>query len=133
MAVGSNRWTRPAGDFHTGPRRRAHSSTSSLGAFGARADEVPRLRVLWLMAAAALLASAVWGRLAYWQVSQHARLSAAAEAQYSKYVVLPAQRGMIYDARGRPLAVDTTVYDVFVAPKQVADGKRDALATQLSS
>jgi len=40
---------------------------------------------------------------------------------------------MIFDAKGRPLAVDTTVYDVFVSPSQVRSDARDALAGQLSS
>ncbi len=128
MAVGSERWTRPAGDFHSGPRARSSVSVR------VNNPEAPhRLRVLWLLAIAGLLASAIWGRLAYWQVTQHARLSAIADAQYSKYVVLPAQRGMIFDAQGRPLAVDTPVYDVFVSPSQVTASERDALAAQLSA
>jgi cell division protein FtsI/penicillin-binding protein 2 len=132
VAVGSERWTRPTGDFHSGPRARARSSTR----VRIRVDnpeQLHRLRVLWLLAIAALLASAVWGRLAYWQVTQHGRLTAMADAQYSNNVLLPAQRGMIFDAEGRPLAVDTTVYDVFVAPSQVPTSERDALASELSA
>ena len=126
MAVESQRWPRPVGDYHTRPRR------APLAAVAVRAEEAPRLRVLWLLALAALLAAAVWGRLAYWQVTQHSRLSAVAEAQYSKYVVDPAQRGMIHDRYGRPLAVDTTVYDVFVSPDQVPAADRDGIASELS-
>jgi len=129
VAVGSERWIPPAGDFHSGSRSRAKSSVSVRVH---DSEKMHRLRVLWLLAVAGLLASAVWGRLAYWQVTQHGRLSAIADAQYSKYVALPAQRGMIFDAKGRPLAVDTTVYDVFVSPTQVPASQRDALATQLS-
>ena len=130
MAVGSERWTRPAGDFHSGPRARAKASVSVRVH---NPEAVRHLRVLWLLAIAGLLASAVWGRLAYWPVTQHGRLSAIADAQYSDNVVLPAQRGMIFDAQGRPLAVDTTVYDVFVSPTQVPASSRDALAAQLSA
>jgi cell division protein FtsI (penicillin-binding protein 3) len=130
MAVGSERWTRPTGDFHSGPRAQARASVSVRVH---NPEALHRLRVLWLLAIAGILASAVWGRLAYWQVTQHARLSAIADAQYSKAVELPAQRGMIFDAQGRPLAVDTTVYDVFVSPSQVPASQRDALAAQLSA
>lgn len=128
MAVGSERWSRPVGDFHTRPQRAVAAPRATW-----RPEDAPRLRVLWLLAAAALLTAAVWGRLAYWQVTQHGRLTAIAEAQYSKYVTLPAARGMIYDSAGRPLAVDTTVYDVFVSPSQIAAADRDSLATQLSA
>ncbi|HEX6488202.1 MAG TPA: penicillin-binding protein 2 [Candidatus Dormibacteraeota bacterium] len=128
MAVGAERWSRPNGDFHTAPRRAAAAVTVRRSG-----EELHRLRVLWLLAAAALLASTVWTRMAYWQISQHGRLSAIAEAQYSKYVDLPSTRGMIYDSSGRPLAVDTTVYDVFVSPSQIPAGQREALAEQLAA
>lgn len=128
MAVGSERWTRPVGDFHTGPHPAVARPRQAQ-----RSEDVPRLRVLWLLAMAALLAAAIWGRLAYWQVSQHGRLSAIAEAQYSEYVTLPAERGMIYDSQGRPLAVDTTVYDVFASPDQVPAAQRPLMADQLAA
>ena len=52
-----------------------------------------RLRIFWLMAAAALLASALVARLAYWQVAQHQHIVALAAAQHDTTVVLPASRG----------------------------------------
>ena len=56
-----------------------------------------RLRILALLLVAALLAGAVWARLAYWQVLRHVQLSAQAQAQYHEVVELPAVRGAIFD------------------------------------
>jgi cell division protein FtsI/penicillin-binding protein 2 len=91
------------------------------------------MRVLWLLAAALLLASVIWGRLVYWQVLQHTRLSADALTQYSKVVELPAARGLIYDRNGQPLAINETVYSIVVAPDQVRTADRDHVAAALSS
>jgi cell division protein FtsI/penicillin-binding protein 2 len=92
-----------------------------------------RVRVLWLLAAALLLASVIWGRLVYWQVLQHSRLSADALTQYSKVVELPAARGLIYDRNGQPLAINETVYSVVVAPDQVRTSERENIAAALST
>jgi len=91
-----------------------------------------RMRVLWLLAASLLLASVIWGRLVYWQVLQHTRLSADALNQYSKVVELPAARGLIYDRSGQPLAINETVYSIVVAPDQVRTADRDHVAAALS-
>ncbi len=91
------------------------------------------MRVLWLLTAALLLAGVIWGRLVYWQVLQHARLSADALTEYSRVVELPAERGMIYDRNGQPLAINETVYSVVVAPDQVRASRRDQVAAALSS
>ena len=66
--------------------------------------------MLWLIVIAGVLASAVWGRLAYWQVVEHGRLSGQAIAEHSEVVTLPASRGVLLDREMRPLAVNTTVY-----------------------
>ena len=105
--------------------RRARLGTPTAG--------LPRLRVLWLLAASVLVAGVVWSRLAYWQIAEHAELSAAADAQYSKVVTLPAQRGHVFDRNSKELAVNTTVYSVFVSPEQVPPGEREQVAAQLST
>jgi len=97
------------------------------------AEAAPKFRVLCLLLAALLLAAAIWGRLAYWQVAQHRELAAVARAQYSKVVPLPAQRGGIYDSGMRPLVVNTQVYSVFVSPEQVPAAAREPVASALSS
>jgi cell division protein FtsI/penicillin-binding protein 2 len=85
------------------------------------------------MLASVVLAGAVWTRLAYWQVAQHAELAEVARAQYTKVVPLPAERGTIYDSSMRPLVVNTTVYSVFVSPEQVPARAREDVAGALSS
>src|ERR671936_394200 len=97
------------------------------------AETLPRFRVLWLLVAAAVLAAAVWGRLAYWQVARHGELAQVARDQYTKVVPLPAERGTIYDAHMRPLVVNTEVYSVFVSPEQVPASSRDRVATALTA
>jgi cell division protein FtsI/penicillin-binding protein 2 len=92
-----------------------------------------RLRVLWLLAAAMLLASTVWTRLAYWQVIQHGYLTEAADAQHVANVVMPAARGLIYDSAGRPVALDTTVYDVSITPPQVLPREREKVALAVAA
>ncbi len=92
-----------------------------------------RLRILALLLVAALLAGAVWARLAYWQVLRHVQLSAQAQAQYHEVVELPAVRGAIFDRNLTQLVVNTTVYSAFVSPDQVAQGVRERVADGLSS
>src|SRR6266705_3411608 len=92
-----------------------------------------RLRILTLLTIAALLAGAVWGRLAYWQVFRHVQLSAQAQAQYHEVVELPAVRGAVFDRNMTQLVVNTTVYSAFVSPDQVAPADRERVASGLSS
>src|SRR6266853_315891 len=108
------------------------------GALAKRAPRVERvmgarLRILALLLVAALLAGAVWARLAYWQVLRHVQLSAQAQAQYHEVVELPAVRGVIFDRNMTQLVVNTTVYSAFVSPDQVAAADRDRVASGLSS
>lgn len=102
------------------------------GHFGARRPSF-RVRALWLLAAAFLLASLIWGRLVYWQVYQHHKLAGEALTQYSKVIELPATRGMVYDRSGQPLAINEVVYSVFLSPDQVPKARRTAVATALST
>jgi len=90
------------------------------------------MRVLWLLTACLLLASVIWGRLVYWQGLQHGELSKWAVRQYEQVVPLPPARGVIYDRELRPLAVNTTVYSVFVSPTAVPPDQRALVATTLS-
>ena len=108
----------------------------SSGALRLRAPKVEhvfgaRLRILAMLTLAALLAGAVWSRLAYWQVVRHGQLAQQAQAQYRELVELPAVRGAIFDRSMTQLVVNTTVYSAFVSPDQVSAGARDAVATGL--
>jgi stage V sporulation protein D (sporulation-specific penicillin-binding protein) len=88
--------------------------------------------VLWLAVMALLLATTIWGRLAYWQVARHGYLSQLAVDQHLTEVPLPASRGMIYDRDMRPLAINTTVYDVTLAPDLVRPAERERVAEALA-
>jgi cell division protein FtsI/penicillin-binding protein 2 len=92
-----------------------------------------RLRVLSMLAAALLLAGAVWLRLAYWQVMQHNLLTQQAQAQYRELVQLPAVRGSIFDRNLTQLVVNTTVYSAFVSPDQITPDQRAGVANGLAS
>jgi cell division protein FtsI/penicillin-binding protein 2 len=104
---------------------------SSTPAVSAR--QPPRLRPLAMLLLAVVLGGAVWGRLAYWQVGQHGRLSTLAESQYSQTVQLPASRGIIYDRDMNPLAINNTVYSVFVSPQLVPASRREMVADRLAT
>ena len=80
----------------------------------------------------ALLAAWVEGHLVYWQLVEHGRLSQWASDQYQKSVPLPATRGVIFDRAGRPLAVNTTVYSIYISPDAVPAAQRDQVAAELA-
>jgi cell division protein FtsI/penicillin-binding protein 2 len=80
-----------------------------------------------------ILAGSIWARLFYWQVLEHGELSQWAAGQYEKVVPLPATRGVLYDRDLRPLAVNTTVYSVFVSPAAVPPEDRERVAATLTS
>lgn len=85
-----------------------------------------RTRVLVL---AALLAAAFGGvaaRLVQLQIVRHGELSAMAERQYSRTIVLHAQRGPIVDRHGAPLAASAPAESLFVQPRHVGDPARAA-------
>ena len=124
MAVESGRLGFPQGVRHRAGRPRTSSRT-------VRADN-PRLRVVAIGLVVALLAGAVWTRLAYWQLVEHRQLSQWAASQYEHEVPLPAARGILYDREHRPLAVNTTVYSVFVSPDAVPPADRDRVAAGLA-
>ena len=91
-----------------------------------------RLRILWLMAAAATLAAVLLGRLAYWQVVQHGHIVALAAEQRQVTFTLPASRGRILDRGQQLLASDTPVYDVVAAPTLIPADRRAATAAILA-
>ncbi|HEY8740760.1 MAG TPA: penicillin-binding protein 2 [Candidatus Dormibacteraeota bacterium] len=95
-------------------------------------EERGRLRIFWLMAAAALLAAVLVGRLAYWQVAQHDHIVALAAEQNQVTFSLPASRGRILDRNQQLLASDTPVYDVVAAPNLVPATRRSATAAALA-
>ena len=96
----------------------------------ARTDR--RLRLVLLIAIFALVACALIGRLAYWQIGQRDRLVGMARSQLQRTIVDPSQRGSIYDRSGT-VALATTIYrDVLWAtPAVIPEGRRADVADEL--
>ena len=89
-------------------------------------DAAVRTRVLVLAAILALAFGGLTGRLAWLMIVKHGELSQLAERQYSRTVVLRAQRGPIVDRRGVALATSTATESLFVQPRSVGDPVRIA-------
>jgi len=67
------------------------------------------------------------GRLGWLMVVKHGELTQLAERQYSRTVVLYAQRGPIVDRQGSALATSTSTESLFVQPRGVGDPVRVAM------
>jgi cell division protein FtsI (penicillin-binding protein 3) len=85
-----------------------------------------RTRVLVLAGALALAFTGVLGRLAWLQIVRHAELAAMAERQYSRTVLLQAQRGPITDRNGAALATSSPAESLFAQPRALGDPVRVA-------
>lgn len=88
--------------------------------------DVFRTRVLVLAAILAVAFGSVALRLGWLQLVRSGELSAMAERQYSRTVILHAQRGPIVDRHGAPLATSTAAESLFAQPRQVGDPVRVA-------
>jgi cell division protein FtsI (penicillin-binding protein 3) len=89
-------------------------------------DAAVRSRVFILAAIVALALGGLTGRLAWLMIVKRGELAQLAERQYSRTIVLPAQRGPIVDRRGAPLATSTATESLFVHPRSVGDPVRVA-------
>jgi len=85
-----------------------------------------RPRVLVLAGILALALTGVVGRLGWLQIVRHGDLAALAERQYSRTMVLQAQRGPIVDRSGAPLATSSPAESLFAQPRAVGDPVRVA-------
>ena len=85
-----------------------------------------RTRVLVLAGILALAFTGVVGRLGWLQVIRAGDLAAMAERQYSRTVVLQAQRGPIVDRHGTALATSSPAESLFAQPRGVGDPVRVA-------
>lgn len=120
------RSSRPAWDGGRRWRERDRSEKATL----LRARE--RQAVLFLLLAGVL--AALLGRTAYWQLGQRDALAARADAQHLRAFAIPAGRGAIYDANGRPLAVSVTQDSVITDPDVIRSVKAmDAVAATLAA
>ena len=85
-----------------------------------------RTRVLIVAAILSVAFGGLVARLVHLQIVRHAGLAALAERQYSRTVVLHAQRGPIVDRHGAPLATSSPAESLFAHPKTVGDPVRIA-------
>jgi cell division protein FtsI (penicillin-binding protein 3) len=90
------------------------------------AQPVTRVRIV--QGAFALAIVALLARSAQVQLVDGAEHAAAAAAQRTERVELPARRGGIYDRNGVTLALTQEVFHVGVAPNELANKARDAQA-----
>ena len=98
----------------------------------ARTDR--RMRLVSLIAIFCLVAVALTGRLAYWQLSQRERLVALAHSQLERSVVQPSQRGTIYDRSGTVVLATSVSRDLLWAtPAEIPAERRAATADALVS
>jgi cell division protein FtsI/penicillin-binding protein 2 len=70
--------------------------------------------------------AALGARTAWIQTVRSSSLAALARAQTKASLVLPAQRGTIYDRLGTPLAIGEQATDVIADPMQIADPRHEA-------
>jgi cell division protein FtsI/penicillin-binding protein 2 len=97
----------------------------------ARTDS--RARALFLLIIAALVATMVGGRLAWWQLVEHDRLTAMAVSQFAQVAEIPAERGEIRDAKGVLLATSIQVQSVYATPPTVKKGDPERAAIMLAT
>lgn len=90
----------------------------------ARTDS--RARALVLLVLLSVMATAIGGRLTFWHVVEHDRLTAMAADQLAQVQEIPAERGVILDDRGQLLATSVQVYSVYATPPQVRNPAAEA-------
>src|SRR5258708_9912474 len=84
------------------------------------------------MALAGVLASVLIGKLVYWQLLEHQKISLLAAREHQGTFKLPAQRGRIFDRNGQLLASDTPVANVVADPSLIVQSARPHVASALS-
>jgi cell division protein FtsI/penicillin-binding protein 2 len=91
-----------------------------------------RARLIALLVVFAVIALALVGRLAFWQVGQRDMLLARAAAQTSVQFEVPARRGEIYDRSGTVVLATSVERDrLAAAPKQMSGSARTHTAEAL--
>ena len=84
------------------------------------------------MGMAAVLAAVLVGKLVYWQVVEHQKISLLAAKQHQVTFKLPSQRGKIFDRSGQLLATDTPVANVVADPSLIPQAARSQVAGSLA-
>src|SRR5437868_6310955 len=91
-----------------------------------------RRRLLAVLLGLLIVATALVGRLAFWQVVQRDRLASLAEQQTMVRSEQASHRGTIYDRTGTVVLATTVDRSRLVAaPKQLSEARRAAVAAML--
>ena len=85
----------------------------------ARTDS--RARALFLLLVAAIVATGIGTRLAWWQIVERDQLVSVATNQLANHELIPAERGEITDASGVLLATSVELQSVFATPPSIED------------
>ncbi len=83
--------------------------------------EHSKYRIYTVMAVMCAAGLVLIGQLVRWQVVEHYRFVAWAEAEHQDELVIPSRRGEVRDRSGYLLATDLIEYDISVSPKIVSD------------
>jgi cell division protein FtsI/penicillin-binding protein 2 len=78
-------------------------------------------RIITVMAVMSAAGLVLVGQLIRWQVVEHHRFAALAEAEHQNELVIPPHRGEIRDREGHLLAGDVIQYDISASPKIISD------------
>ena len=97
----------------------------------ATSDRKAVKRLLMVAGLAFFWVAAVFLRLGYLQLFEHAEYLARAQRQQQRTIEITPKRGAIYDRNMHPLAMSTQVDSAFAVPSEIGDNK--ALAARLLS
>src|SRR5579859_121477 len=85
-----------------------------------------QLRLLIIAGFVALWMGAVFARLGFLQLVEHADYLARAHRQQQRAIEITPKRGAIYDRNMHPLAMSTEVESAFAIPTELGDNKAQA-------
>jgi len=85
-----------------------------------------KIRIYVVMACMGLAGLALFGQLFRWQIIEHDRFVALAEAEHQDELVIAPHRGEIRDNSGYLLAADVIEYDISASPKIISQPKETA-------
>ncbi|MFN2382575.1 MAG: penicillin-binding protein 2, partial [Guyparkeria sp.] len=86
-----------------------------------RARRVFRLRILFAALLSLLVVLTLLGRAAWLQIAQHDHYLAKAEENRTRMVVVPPERGRIFDAQGEVVADNVATYQVQITAEHSQD------------
>jgi cell division protein FtsI/penicillin-binding protein 2 len=82
----------------------------------------PRRRLIVALIVITAVLVGLIGRVAYLQTTEAETLRSAAASQWTRSVVIPAQRGTVFDRHGSELAMSVPAVTVSINPKLIDNG-----------